>query len=251
MVTVVATTNGVKTVHEVEDKPGGLTCIVHQQGIRVDVPAFVEVGPRETIACMSNMNQKQWEWISRGPLFKMLFNEVLKPENEKNFDACYIPDTIEELNQGDMGIAHISGLIILSCEAFFAKKSVFLRNPETYMHPAAERMIMTMLKKMMQLCGITGKVEVCESDPPDEQLSKIGDIAILGKQQKVADPEETPNAMVVRWLKSMDAEKKFAQVGEQIYTVADMILEVTADTEIGKQLVEQFVNNDFKVKPKG
>jgi hypothetical protein len=251
MAIVVATTNGVKTEHVIEDKPGGLTVLVHQQGIRVDVPCFVEVGPRETIACMNNMTQKQWEWISQGPLFKTLFDLVFDPENDRNFGGCDIPATIEELNQGDMGLAHTSGLIVLSCEAFFAGKSVFLRNPETYLHPAAERTIMTMLKKMMQLCGITGKVQVCESDPPDEQLSKMGDIAILGKQQKVADPEETPNATVVRWLKAMDAEKKFAQVGDQIYTVADMILEVTADTEIGKQLVQQFVNNDFKIKPKG
>ena len=39
------------------------TCIVHQQGIRVDIPEFVEINSRHTIDCMSKMNQRQWEHI--------------------------------------------------------------------------------------------------------------------------------------------------------------------------------------------
>src|ERR1043165_1483839 len=153
MPTVVTTCNGVKTEHEIEDKPGGLTVILHQQGLRVDVPTFVEVGPRETIACMMEMKQKEWEWISEGQLFQTLFKTIFDEKQDRHFSGCVIPKTIEELNQGDMGVAHICGLIVLSCEAFFAGKSVFLRNPETYLHPATERMIVGMLNKMLELCG--------------------------------------------------------------------------------------------------
>jgi hypothetical protein len=247
---VVTTVDGVKTEHELPDKPGGFTCIVHQQGMKVDVPTYVEVNPKNTIACMADMNQKQWEWISTGPLFTTLFNLVFDQKQETHFQNCKIPKTIEELNDGDMGVAHMAGLIILSCEAFFAGRSVFMRNPECYLHPATERNIMTMIEKMMQLCGVRGKVEVAVDDPPDTAMEKMASIANVGKQQKVADPEEKPNAKVVRWLKSMDVEKKFAQCGDQIYTVADMILEVTNDTPIGKQLIEQFLKSDFKIKPK-
>ena len=48
----------------------------------------------------------------------------------------------------------------------------------------------------------------------------------------------------------MDLNKKFAQVGNKIYTVTDMIVEVSNETAIGKQLVEQFMNNSFVYKNK-
>lgn len=48
----------------------------------------------------------------------------------------------------------------------------------------------------------------------------------------------------------MDQDKKFAQVGDQIYTVADMAGEVAKDSDIGKQLIEQFMANNFKIKGK-
>lgn len=57
------------------------TCIVHQQGIRVDIPEFVEINSRHTIDCMSKMNQRQWEHISTGELFQHLF-KTLFPQEE-------------------------------------------------------------------------------------------------------------------------------------------------------------------------
>lgn len=58
MVKIVTTVNGEKTEHEIEPGPRNFTCIVHQQGLRVDVPEFIEINPKNTIACMEAMNQK-------------------------------------------------------------------------------------------------------------------------------------------------------------------------------------------------
>ena len=49
--------------------------------------------------------------------------------------------------------------------------------------------------------------------------------------------------MVLHWLSCMDQDKKFAQV-------ADMAGEVAKDSDIGKQLIEQFMANNFKIKGK-
>ena len=40
------------------------TCIVHQQGIRVNIPEFVEINGRNTIECMEKMSQRAWAHIS-------------------------------------------------------------------------------------------------------------------------------------------------------------------------------------------
>ena len=156
----------------VETQP--FTVIVHQQGIRVNVPEFVEINSRNTISCMENMTQKAWEhistgelfktaWehISTGELFKTLFYKVFPPED----GHIAIPVTIEELNNGDFGVIHMAGLIVQSCEAIFdGKTKIFFRNPENHLHPKAERSIVSMMKTMMDLLGGGREVQVLEKD---------------------------------------------------------------------------------------
>jgi hypothetical protein len=66
--------------HEIEEGKR-FTCIVHQQGIRVDVPEAVDINSRQTIECMEKMNQRQWEHISTGQLFRILFSTVFPKED--------------------------------------------------------------------------------------------------------------------------------------------------------------------------
>lgn len=129
------------------------TLLVHQQGIRVDVPDFVEINSRKTIDCMEKMNQKQWEHISTGQLFQILFRECFTEEIQ-------IPKTIQELNAGDYGVTHVSGMIVLACEAIFEKKTkIFFRTPEDHLHPKVEQRIMGMFKRMLELLGYGGDVK--------------------------------------------------------------------------------------------
>jgi hypothetical protein len=236
MLKIVTTAKGVKTEHQIEDKPGGFTCIVHDQGLRVDVPEFVEINAMDTIETMASMNQKQWEWISGGELFQTLWNA--------SFDANHrsgkqdIPQTIEELNQGDYGLIHVAGMIVMGCEAMFDGHNVFFRNPETHLHPSSERMIVDMFKEMINLCGFHGVVTKTDTDP----------IKIKNTQQNT-QPQNVPTQDVqlnkeqtLKWLHCMEPEKQFAKIGESVYTVADLILEVTQDTSIGVQLIDLFVN---------
>lgn len=134
-----------------------LTVIVHQQGIRVNVPDFVEINSRNTIDCMEKMNQKAWTHISTGELFKTLFFTIFPAED----GDVQIPETIEQLNNSDYGIIHASGIIVLGCEAIFeGKYKLFLRTPEDHLHPKAERRLINMINKMRDLLAPNEQMEV-------------------------------------------------------------------------------------------
>ena len=145
------------------------TCIVHQQGIRVNIPEFVEINSRNTIDCMEKMNQRAWVHISTGQLFQILFREIF-PEEDGPVD---IPLTIEELNAGDFGVVHACGMIVLACEAYFeGKTKIFFRNPEDNLHPKVERRIVGMFMKMRDLLAPDAEGGVATAvapEPPKEE----------------------------------------------------------------------------------
>jgi hypothetical protein len=88
---LLVTTKGETQETWIEDKPGGFTLVVHDQGLRVDVPDFVEINPRNTIDCMAKMTQQQWDWISNGELFQTLF-KMSFDHNHRNGEI-EIPNT--------------------------------------------------------------------------------------------------------------------------------------------------------------
>lgn len=148
------------------DPAGDFIALVHQQGIRVDVPTAVEINSRNTIDCMEKMTQEAWVHISTGQLFQHLFKMLFPDGVDRNgnpIQTVKIPATIEELIRGDFGVTHICGMIVLGCEAHFAGKTkIFYRNPETYLHPRQEQLIVGMFKEMQSLLGRGTKVQVEE-----------------------------------------------------------------------------------------
>jgi len=141
------------------------TCIVHQQGFRVNIPEFVEINSRNTIECMEKMSQRAWEHISTGQLFQILFREIFPEED----CSVPIPATIAELNAGDFGVVHAAGMITLGYEALFeGKTKLFFRTPEDHLHPKAERRIIGMFRKMQELLAPGEETGVATAEAPDE-----------------------------------------------------------------------------------
>lgn len=140
------------------------TCLVHQQGIRVNIPEFVEINSRKTIDCMEKMSQKAWVHISTGELFQTLFREIFPAED----GDVPIPATIEELNAGDFGVVHASGMIVMGCESIFeGNTKIFFRTPEDQLHPKAQRRIVGMFHKMRELLGPSEEGGVATLIEPD------------------------------------------------------------------------------------
>jgi hypothetical protein len=240
---VITTCKGVKTEHDIPNNESGFMVLVPTQGVRVDVPEFVEINCRTTIDCMEKMTQQEWEWISTGNIFKHLWKEALDPAANQGKCGEYIPATIEELNGEDPGIIHVAGMIVQGCEALFAGKNVFFRDPETLLHPATERYIVGMFHEMMKLCGQGGgNGTVTKTDKAPKKTVEVPvkpsakAKAKKAKADAVKDKEQT-----IKWLSLHPAEKVMAKRGNEELTASMLLTEVQQDTEIGKQVVEQFV----------
>ena len=241
-ITIISTCKGEKTEHTITPAPSGFTCLVPAQGIRVDVPDFVEISCLTTIPCMKAMTQQQWEWISTGETFKTLWKEAFDPAEHQGACDKHIPATIDELNTSDPGLIHVAGMIVQGCEACFAGKNSFFRDPETLLHPATERHIIGMLKKMMELVGGHGPVAAVAEPPKNAKPSS--------SEKKAATPPNTSiddKAQCLKWLSLRDPDKPAAKLGSRTLTVKELIPEVEAETAISKQVVQNFVHKRDRI----
>ncbi len=118
----------------IPDRP--FQVIVHPDDINVQVPTFVEISAEDTLACVKALNDTQWAHMSTGQLFRACWYKFF--EHTESL-ALNVPPTVAALHTSSTGMRHIAGLIILACEAMFDGKHVFLKNPETFLHPKTER----------------------------------------------------------------------------------------------------------------
>lgn len=207
----------VKETHDIENQE--FTAIVHPQGLHVDAPECVEINPQNTIECIQEMSQAQWEWISQGKLFNMLWEKSFDPQDFKP-----PVKNIEILKLSDMGLKHIAGMIILGCETCMAGKNIFFRNPETYLHPRTERYIVGMIQEMQKL--FNGKGGKAVKDAPKEIQN-----------------DDTNDA--INWFKALLAhygpEKEIFSINGKRGTVTEAINQINQKTEIGLQLINNFL----------
>lgn len=155
---VVTKCDGVIQEHDI---PQGVKCLVHENGIKVEAPDAFTITPTSTVECMREMSQEAWEHISTGPLFQHFFNELFRDRPVK------LPATIKALNEDyDDGVIHACGLIILLVESRFESKTkVFLKLPETHLHPAVVCHLMTVIlgiEKIPLGNGKPGDIEVTQ-----------------------------------------------------------------------------------------
>lgn len=133
-------------------KSTGFACLVPRSGIRVDVPGFLEVNAHTTISCVQGLkDERYWQHVSTGPLFQDLFKDVFEERTK-------IPITLQDLKESGFDVQHVAGMIMLSCEAIFASTKenpsrLFYREPETHLHPAEARCLMTMINKLRRMMG--------------------------------------------------------------------------------------------------
>ena len=108
--------------HVVDAKP--LTLVFHDGGRKVDVPDAVEINPETTVALMrKTVEHGGWPLLARSPAFVAYW-------------ACVWgeapPEDAATLNLAQL---HTAGMIVMLRGAIKANQRVFLRQPETYLHP--------------------------------------------------------------------------------------------------------------------
>lgn len=153
---IIAKSGGVSSEHEVD--ASGVSALVHEPGIKVTVPNAYTITPEDTIRCMREMSQPAWAHISGGELFRMLFDKLFSK-------SVSIPETITVLLEDyDDGVIHAAGLIVLLVEARFAgRQQVFLKLPETYLHPKVTYMLMSVILDIQKIPNGGLSMEVRQS----------------------------------------------------------------------------------------
>lgn len=148
---IISKSNGVKSEHDLPSQP--ITAVVHQSGIKVEAPDAYTIDSTMTVSCMREMSQKAWEHISTGTLFRHFFDILF----QKNVE---LPVKISSLIEDyDDGVIHGCGLIVLLVEAMFAgKQQVYLKYPETFLHPAQQQWLMTVIMGIQHLSGRPGPI---------------------------------------------------------------------------------------------
>lgn len=121
------------------------TVLTHKQGTRVDIPDFLQINGANTLLTVNELKQNQWEHISTGPIFQDLFYTVFPKDSadtKGDSIAVAIPKDVNNLKEGDLGVSHVAGMIIMMVEEAFkvmeGKKKelkIFFRNlSHIYIH---------------------------------------------------------------------------------------------------------------------
>jgi len=124
------------------------TAILHNTPMKIEVPAFFEINSMNTISCIDLLKQDEWNHIRTGGVFQPLFDIVFKD------DPMKLPEDVSELKEKDEAIKHVAGMVILMFEhAYIKGEKIFLRLPETYLHPRQTRHLMDLVNQVQMLCG--------------------------------------------------------------------------------------------------
>lgn len=149
---ILAKTGGKTTEHELPAQP--LTVVLHENSIKVEAPEALKIDPEATIKCMREMSQRAWVHISTGPLFQDLFQTLYPPDDEQHGNVTLPAEIKTLLDDYDDGILHACGLIIMLVESRLeGRDKVFIKNPETHLHPAQQRLLVSLIKKIQRIPG--------------------------------------------------------------------------------------------------
>lgn len=121
---------------ELNNSPG-ITALVHPGDMSLEVPGHQLIGPEETVKCANELEQDQWELIRVNEKFLGVWKEMWE-----NVEPPLV------LAKANLALRHIAGMILLMAKAQAEGVNVHLNFPETYLHPAQCRMIMSMLYKL-------------------------------------------------------------------------------------------------------
>lgn len=154
-----------KKAEEIETQP--FTVICHNNDLKIDVPDFFEINAHNTIGCIDTMSQAGWDNVRTGGVFKPLFDMVFQDT------PLVLPEKIEDLREMNDGVKHVSGMIVLMFEhAYIKGEKIFLRLPETHLHPKQVRHLPDMMKQIQNLCDSKSNVLTKIEPIDDEAIEK-------------------------------------------------------------------------------
>lgn len=134
---------------EVMSFPEEVLVCVGRPGINIQpAPGYIEINGMTTLACCDSLPKDKARHILTGSLFEHLFR-IMFPTDENDVP---LPRSKQELDDCSDDVRHVTGLIIQLFESLIERgEKVFLKNPETHMHPAQQRRFISMLNAINAL----------------------------------------------------------------------------------------------------
>lgn len=152
---------------EIETQP--LTVLCHNTPMKIEAPTHFEINCMNTISCIDFLKQEEWRHISTGGVFKPLFDIVFQDSPVK------LPEDVEALKEMDEAVKHVAGMVILLFEhAYIKSEQIFLRLPETYLHPAQTRHLVDLVNQVQKMCDGKANVVTANKTKPKRKPKKKG-----------------------------------------------------------------------------
>lgn len=127
--------------------PDEAICLIPGPGIKVEAPNHFEINGTNTLECAKNLNGLKALWVLRSSTFLHLFEIIF----DKNCGVT-APLNWEELQAASHDVQHIIGMIVLFFEARVERgEKIFLREPETHLHPQQCVSLMTLVNALDKL----------------------------------------------------------------------------------------------------
>ena len=113
------------------DRPINLIC--HKGDINVvNDTERVELDPQRTVAAADSLGAADVRMLVQFPRFQKLYQLVMGANTHLLIDS----DT--PMNEQPLGVRHVIGLILLGEHAISEGRQLFLRQPESYLHPSQQ-----------------------------------------------------------------------------------------------------------------
>lgn len=131
---------------EIEAKP--FTVLFHPGEIQLEIPTHHEINGETTLARCDMLTTDEWEFLSTNERFLGLVAIVWKGTDVK------VPATVDELlTKRNRAYRHVVGMIIELAECIADGRKIFLREPETHLHPKQQMQLVDMLRAMQSADG--------------------------------------------------------------------------------------------------
>jgi hypothetical protein len=119
---------------EVDIGEGPMQVVVHPGEMEIEAPGRVLIDPETTVQTAHDLEQDQWELIRENSNFRKFWKALWQD----------VPPPVI-LWKGNLATRHVAGLILLMVHAKADGKPIFLKLPETYLHPQQVYRLMTMI----------------------------------------------------------------------------------------------------------
>lgn len=140
-----------KNIHDVGEAP--LVVLCHPGNTHVDPVGQFEITPEMTVKFANEVPHTTWDMLRTNGLFLLGWSDIFSDSRRSSSqqEIIKIPSTAEELRSSPLDVKHVVGLLYFTLDCLLGGKNIFLRLPETYLHPCHQAGLADWLVRVTKL----------------------------------------------------------------------------------------------------